>query len=165
MNNMDSDTATRLAALAHIRHLLELRDALTASDLKPGFQFGGSRIPLINPQRGIFKPTQMKYLLSIKTVEGLVRRSAGSARADFRGCGHYWLDCDHAGGLIEIEAHSPLVRPSGTVLRARGDAIFAFDMSYTDFLRRGERCYVIRSAQFRVRGLGRHLLQRNIPND
>jgi putative restriction endonuclease len=68
MSNMDSDTAMRLAAFAHIRQLLELRDALTAGDLKPGFQFGGARIPLINPQRGIFKPTQMKYLLSIKTV-------------------------------------------------------------------------------------------------
>jgi len=66
--DMDSDTAMRLAAFAHIKQLLELRDALTASDLKPGFQFGGVRIPLINPQRGIFKPTQMKYLLSIKTV-------------------------------------------------------------------------------------------------
>jgi putative restriction endonuclease len=65
---MDNDTAMRLAAFAHIRQLLELRDALTASDLKPGFQFEGLRIPLINPQRGIFKPTQMKYLLSIKTV-------------------------------------------------------------------------------------------------
>jgi putative restriction endonuclease len=68
MSAMDRDAAMRLAAFAHIRQLLELRDALTASDLKPGFQFEGERIPLINPQRGIFKPTQMKYLLSIKTV-------------------------------------------------------------------------------------------------
>jgi putative restriction endonuclease len=68
MSNSDSDTATRLTAFAHVRQLLELRDALTASDWKPGFQFGGERIPLVNPQRGIFKPTQIKYLLSIKTV-------------------------------------------------------------------------------------------------
>jgi putative restriction endonuclease len=33
-----------------------------------GFEFGGERIPLINPQRGIFKPRQMEHLLSIKTV-------------------------------------------------------------------------------------------------
>jgi putative restriction endonuclease len=65
---MDSDTAMRLAAFAHIRQLIELRDALTAGDLKPGFQFEGARIPLINPQRGVFKPAQMQYLLSIKTV-------------------------------------------------------------------------------------------------
>jgi len=51
MSNTDSDTAMRLAAFAHIRGLLELRDALTAENLKPGFQFGGARIPLINPQR------------------------------------------------------------------------------------------------------------------
>jgi hypothetical protein len=65
---MESDTAMRLAAFAQVRHLSEIRDRLTASDLKPGFQFRGERIPLINPQRGIFKPTQMRYLLSIKTV-------------------------------------------------------------------------------------------------
>jgi hypothetical protein len=32
------------------------------------FVFDGERIPLINPQRGIFKPQQMRLLLSIKTV-------------------------------------------------------------------------------------------------
>jgi putative restriction endonuclease len=36
--------------------------------LKAGFLFEGERIPVINPQRGIFKPQQMRYLLSIKTV-------------------------------------------------------------------------------------------------
>jgi hypothetical protein len=30
--------------------------------------FDGERIPLINPQRGIFKPQQMQFLLSIKSV-------------------------------------------------------------------------------------------------
>jgi putative restriction endonuclease len=68
MSDMDSDTAMRLAAFARIRQLTGLRDGLTASDLAPGFQFGGVRIPPTNPQRGIFKPAQMKYLLSIKTV-------------------------------------------------------------------------------------------------
>jgi putative restriction endonuclease len=33
--------------------------------LKPGFFFEGLRIPLVNPQRGIFKPKQMRFLLSI----------------------------------------------------------------------------------------------------
>jgi hypothetical protein len=33
MSAMDSDTSMRLAAFAHIRQLLELRDGLTASDL------------------------------------------------------------------------------------------------------------------------------------
>jgi len=33
-----------------------------------GFPFAGQRIPLINPQRGIFKPRSMRFLLSIRTV-------------------------------------------------------------------------------------------------
>jgi putative restriction endonuclease len=45
-----------------------MHDYLTAADLKPGFIFNGERIPLINPQRGIFKPQEMRFLLSIKTV-------------------------------------------------------------------------------------------------
>ena len=68
MTDMDSDTAMRLAAFAHIKKLVEIRDGLSASDLAAGFQFGGVRIPLINPRRGIFRPTQMRYVLSIKTV-------------------------------------------------------------------------------------------------
>jgi len=58
----------RLAAFEHVRRLNELHDHLTATELTPGFMFQGERIPLINPQRGIFKPQQMRYLLSIKTV-------------------------------------------------------------------------------------------------
>jgi len=30
--------------------------------------FRGERIPLVNPQRGIFKPRAMRYLFSIRTV-------------------------------------------------------------------------------------------------
>jgi hypothetical protein len=41
---------------------------LDSADLAGGFEFGGDRIPLINPQRGIFKPRQMEHLLSVKTV-------------------------------------------------------------------------------------------------
>src|SRR6266446_5731587 len=41
---------------------------LDSADLADGFEFGGERIPLINPQRGIFKPRQMAHLLIIKTV-------------------------------------------------------------------------------------------------
>ena len=48
--------------------LSEVHDHLAAHDLKPGFIFEGERIPLVNPQRGIFKPRQMQFLLSIKTV-------------------------------------------------------------------------------------------------
>ena len=43
-------------------------DVVTADDLRAGFFVDGQRIPLINPQRGIFKPSVMHYLLSIRTV-------------------------------------------------------------------------------------------------
>ena len=58
----------RMAAFEHVRRLGEVHDHLTANELKPGFIFEDERIPLVNPQRGIFKPRQMRYLLSIKTV-------------------------------------------------------------------------------------------------
>lgn len=64
----DLDQQIRTAAFIHVRRMLQLRDPLTAADLSRGFHFRGERIPLINPQRGIFKPKEMKYLLSIKTV-------------------------------------------------------------------------------------------------
>jgi len=68
MATIDIDTAIRLAAFDHIRRLNEIHDHLTWKELQPGFMFQGVRIPLVNPQRGIFKPRQMKFLLSIKTV-------------------------------------------------------------------------------------------------
>ena len=58
----------RLGAFEHVRRLSEIRDYLTANDLKAGFLFDGARVPLINPGRGIFKPQRMRYLLSIRTV-------------------------------------------------------------------------------------------------
>lgn len=64
----DIDTQMRMAAFEHVRRLSETHDHLTATELKPGFVFRGDRIPLVNPQRGIFKPLQMRFLLSIKTV-------------------------------------------------------------------------------------------------
>src|SRR5690349_8649900 len=64
----DDDLALRLAAFDHVRQLSDVRGDLTSQDLRAGFQFRGERIPLINPQRGIFKPQRMRYLLSIRTV-------------------------------------------------------------------------------------------------
>ena len=64
----DLDTPMRMAAFEHVRRLGEVHDHLTADELKSGFVFEGERIPLVNPRRGIFKPRQMRYLLSIKTV-------------------------------------------------------------------------------------------------
>jgi putative restriction endonuclease len=68
MADADRDTLFRLAAFEHVRRLSEVHDHLTATELNPGFAFDGKRVPLIDPQRGIFKPQQMQFLLSIKTV-------------------------------------------------------------------------------------------------
>ena len=65
---MAEDRTLRNAAFREVRRLADVNGDLTSGDLRAGFQFEGQRIPLINPQRGIFKPTQMQYLLSIRTV-------------------------------------------------------------------------------------------------
>jgi putative restriction endonuclease len=48
--------------------LSEVHDHLTGTELRPGFVFAGERVPLVNPQRGIFNPQQMRFLLSVRTV-------------------------------------------------------------------------------------------------
>jgi putative restriction endonuclease len=68
LSEFQQDESIRQAAFDHIRRLKDSHAFLTAAELKPGFEFQGERIPLVNPQRGIFKPRQMKYLLSIRTV-------------------------------------------------------------------------------------------------
>lgn len=62
------DKRMREAAFEHVRLLNATHDHLTSDELAKGFMFEGVRIPLVNPQRGIFKPRQMRYLLSIRTV-------------------------------------------------------------------------------------------------
>lgn len=62
------DSRMREAAFQHVRLLSATRDHLTSDELAKGFIFDGARVPLVNPQRGIFKPRQMRYLLSIRTV-------------------------------------------------------------------------------------------------
>ena len=64
----DRDAALRLAAFDHVRRLTALHGELTSEHLSAGFRFEGERIPLVNPQRGIFKPRVMDRLLSIRTV-------------------------------------------------------------------------------------------------
>jgi putative restriction endonuclease len=64
----DRDALIRATAFEHVRRLSETHGVLTATELAPGFSVLGERIPLINPQRGIFKPKQMRFLLSIRTV-------------------------------------------------------------------------------------------------
>jgi putative restriction endonuclease len=57
----------RNAAVAELERRAAGR-SLDADDLAAGFLFQGERIPLVNPQRGIFKPRVMRFLLSIRTV-------------------------------------------------------------------------------------------------
>jgi putative restriction endonuclease len=61
------DTAMRMAAADHVRQVA-VADVLSGETLARGFVFGGERVPLINPQRGIFKPRSMAHLLSVRTV-------------------------------------------------------------------------------------------------
>lgn len=68
MTDTDQDTRMRMAAFERVRWLSEVHDHLTAEELRPGFDFEGERIPLVDIRRGIFKPKRMPYLLSIKTV-------------------------------------------------------------------------------------------------
>jgi putative restriction endonuclease len=69
MDSGTHDFQLRQAAFDHVNRLALLRGGiLDSADLGDGFEFAGVRIPLINPQRGIFKPRQMTGLLSIRTV-------------------------------------------------------------------------------------------------
>jgi putative restriction endonuclease len=69
MDLATQDAQLRQAAFDQVNRLAALRDGvLDSADLAGGFGFGGERIPLVNPQRGIFKPRRMAGLLSIRTV-------------------------------------------------------------------------------------------------
>ena len=68
MSSNDTDILMRLAAFERVRLLSKMHDHLTQKELRSGFIFDGQRVPLVNPQRGIFKPRSMRYLLSIRTV-------------------------------------------------------------------------------------------------
>lgn len=68
MTSRDLDQEMRVTAFDHVRKRTQVHGYLSAQDLRLGFQFRGERIPLINPQRGIFKPKEMSFLLSIRTV-------------------------------------------------------------------------------------------------
>jgi putative restriction endonuclease len=69
MDSTIHDTQLRQAAFDQVNRLAAVRGGiLDSADFAGGFQFGGERRPLVNPQRGIFKPRQMAWLLSIRTV-------------------------------------------------------------------------------------------------
>lgn len=85
MTASDSDSLIRAAAFEQVRRLLATCHQLTHKDIAAGFIFGGVRVPLVNPQRGIFKPRGMKRLLSIRTV---VPRAGGRVWYDDQRVAH-----------------------------------------------------------------------------
>ncbi|MFG5120487.1 HNH endonuclease [Methylorubrum sp. POS3] len=62
-----TDAAMRAAAVEQLRRRA-VAGVLTSDDLAAGFAYAGERVPLINPQRGIFRPRLMRYLLTVRTV-------------------------------------------------------------------------------------------------
>ena len=62
-----TDAAMRAAAVEQLRRRA-VAGVLASDDLSAGFTYAGERVPLINPQRGIFCPRAMHYLLSVRTV-------------------------------------------------------------------------------------------------
>jgi putative restriction endonuclease len=68
MPSVPTDAELRAAAFEQVRRLQTTKDHISEADLKVGFFWDGTRYPLINPRRGIFKPQQMELLLSIRTV-------------------------------------------------------------------------------------------------
>ena len=60
MSAAKQDIRLRHAAFEHVNRLVAFQNGILSSDdLAAGFAFDGERIPLVNPQRGIFKPRQM----------------------------------------------------------------------------------------------------------
>ena len=68
MHDLEFDALLRTAAFERVKSLCEVHDHLTAAQLGEGFYLNGQRYPLVNPRRGIFKPVQMRFLLSVNTV-------------------------------------------------------------------------------------------------
>jgi putative restriction endonuclease len=64
----ERDTLMRMAAFLQVGELTRTTGLASARDLDRGFVFEGVRYPLYNPRRGICKPKEMRFLLSIKTV-------------------------------------------------------------------------------------------------
>jgi putative restriction endonuclease len=76
---LDTDWQIRLAAMSQLEVLRHRGDGLVrASDLDEGFEFGGERIALWNPRRGIWRPRQLQSpgaALTILTAPRVVGRT------------------------------------------------------------------------------------------
>jgi hypothetical protein len=64
MTDRDRDTMMRMAAFEHVRTLAEAR-APDCRGVEARLRVRRPAYPIVNPQRGIFKPQQMRFLLSM----------------------------------------------------------------------------------------------------
>ena len=75
-SNTDLDSRIRMGAFRRVRHLEAIYDHIPWAKIDEGFLFEGAKISLATCPRGIFKPKEMRFLLSIRTV---IPRSGRSA--------------------------------------------------------------------------------------
>jgi putative restriction endonuclease len=68
MQGQAQDTAMRMLAFHQVQRMVSEAGEVSARQLKDGFLFENVRIPFCGPQRGIWKPKSMRWLLSIRTV-------------------------------------------------------------------------------------------------
>ncbi len=117
------DAVIRTAIFDHVRSLRDAEGLITWPQLEAGFILHGQRIPLLNRPKGIFKPVQLEYLLSIQTVFG--RRGRPVRYDDQRSGAHqifsgdetieYAFQGDDAGNsdnrllLAAFEAEKPII--------------------------------------------------------
>jgi putative restriction endonuclease len=118
MDPPSHDTQLR-QAFSYVDRLAILRGGvLDSADLALGFEFGGQRIPLINPQRGIFKPRQMEHLLSISGMTISARLIARSTRVMMSSTTHSWAPTRTrritAGSWMRCSSRSPVIYFLGT---------------------------------------------------
>jgi putative restriction endonuclease len=64
----EADTLMRIAAFQRVTELTRAGGLASSQQIDRGFNVNQTRYPLYNPRRGIFKPKEMHFLLSIKTV-------------------------------------------------------------------------------------------------
>jgi putative restriction endonuclease len=91
---VNHDAEIRLAAFNHLERLTRGRTAVPASEISSGFGWHGQQVHLLTKAKGIFKPAQMRSVLSIKTIHPREGRptpyhdaalGAGSFEYKFRG--------------------------------------------------------------------------------
>ena len=63
----EKDAGMRQAAFAQVKALMSMQGYLSKEDIHGGFEFENKRIRLVDIRKGIWKPKEMRYVLSIRT--------------------------------------------------------------------------------------------------